>query len=132
MVAADNSRGSNDNTGKPPSMGPLMVAMPRAFHRGAFSVPSTGETASTKLVGCDDDEGEELLCRQMAGRLSTRLRVPVFCSCHVSSSPSGGTVPPTGTMDPTTSSWMIPRAAALAEKHIYQLLKDRNDFLMRI
>eukprot|EP00977_Amphora_coffeiformis_P017566 scaffold5787_cov157-Amphora_coffeaeformis.AAC.10 len=110
----------NWSRSKPPPMGPLMVAMPRIAYQGAFS--SDG-SATTKLVG-SDDEDEELTCRQMASRLTAKLGVSVFCSCSLTT----GAAMPTG-MDPTTASWMPQRAAALAEKHVYQMLKDRQDFL---
>ena len=95
-------------------MGPLIVAMPRTQYQGAFSA----EASSTKLVG-SDFEDEEIACRQMASRLSSKLGVSVFCSSSLSNTPG----PASQGVDPT----MIQnRAAALAEKHVYQLLQGRD------
>lgn len=97
-------------------MGPLVVAMPRTQYQGAFSAER--EASSTKLVG-SDAEDEELLCRQMASRLSTKLGVSVLVSGSLAKTPG----PSAQGLDQDT---MQHRAAALAEQEIYRLLKDRD------
>ena len=95
-----------------PSMGPLMLAMPRTQFQGAFAA----DVPSTKLVG-GDSEDEEMSCRQMASRLSRKLGVSVFCSSNLSRTAG----PSSQGMDP---SLIQHRAAALAEKRVYEILKD--------
>ena len=97
-------------------MGPLMVAMPRSKYQGAFS---TGEASTSKLVG-DLSEDSELLASQMASRLSVRAKIPVFVSCSFANAPSsqGGGV---------EVGMLEQRAAALAEKEVWRILKEKLD-----
>lgn len=97
-------------------MGPLIMSMPRTTYQGAFSEP-TGGGATTKLVGSAVEE-EELYSRQAASRLSAKLqRTAVMVSCSF----RGGLDAPAVGMDPTL---LQHRAAALAEKRVYEILKD--------
>lgn len=64
-------------------------------------------------------EDEELLCRQMASRLSSKLGVSTFVSCSLAGTPG----PASQGIDQTM---IQQRAAALAEKEVYKLLKDKE------
>jgi hypothetical protein len=116
-------------------MGPLIVAMPRNTYQGAFSAPNNSNSssgsssssmeslASSKLIG-SDNEDEETIGRQMASRLTHRLGVSVFISCHFNdnNSCSNSSLMAQGIdMD-----MLQHRAAALAEREIYRLLQDKN------
>ena len=96
------------------------MSMPRTSYQGAFSEPTSSGSggATTKLVGSAVEE-EELYCRQAAGRLAAKLqRVAVICSCSF----RGTDAPPAAAgMDPAL---LQHRAAALAEKRVYEILKD--------
>jgi len=120
------------------SMGPLMVAMPRTNYNrrnqtgiagGAFS---TGDPACSKLIGGgtvandNNEDEEEMISRQVACRLTTKLGIPIF----VSTSLYSGTLPDAIAMlcDDGSSGGgglIQQRAAALAERTIYNLLKDK-------
>lgn len=109
-------------------MGPLVVSMPRTDYRGAFSsdggsgsASSGGSAATSKLVGCSDDE-EEMTARQMSSRLSTRLRIPVFVSCSLDASTA-----PQMAIEGIDQGMVQQRAAALAEKEVYQILSRKMD-----
>jgi hypothetical protein len=95
-------------------MGPLMVAMPRLSYQGAFS---SDEASTSKLVG-DEAEDSEILASQIASRLSQRLQVPVFVSCSFDNAPSirGGAL---------EAGILLQRAAALAEREVWRILKDK-------
>jgi Proteasome assembly chaperone 4 len=120
------------------SMGPLIVAMPRNRYQGAFSGTtscsnnsnssgSMESLASSKLIGGSgsDEQGcedEETIARQMASRLSHRLGVSVLISCNFQDNNSSSNILSQG----LDRDMLQHRAAALAEREIYQLLKDKN------
>jgi hypothetical protein len=119
-AATTTNHDNNNNNSSLPAMGPFMVAMPRTNYTGAFA---TNEAATTKLIG-GDNEDEELLCRQMASRLSTKLGIAVFCSSALNASihhSLQGMV--VGGED---LSLIQHRVAALTEKKVYELLQDLN------
>ena len=93
------------------------MSMPRTVYQGAFN---TAEAASTKLVGSAVEE-EELWCRQMAARLAAKLQnVAVTCSCSFR-----GAAAPTLVVGGLEDATLLQhKAAALAEKHVYSILKD--------
>ena len=95
------------------------MSMPRTHYQGAFS--NHGEAACTKLVGSATEE-EEMLCRQMSSRLAAKLQsTAVVCSCSLAD--GGGAAALWQGMDPTV---LQHRAAALTEKHVYQLIKEKQ------
>ena len=65
-----------------PTMGPLVVAMPRSKYAG---FGSNNEVPCSQLIGGPDDE-EMLLGWQMASRLTKKVGCPVFVSTSINSS----------------------------------------------
>ena len=124
-------------------MGPMMVAMQRTNYSqrrdgsvgGTFS---TGDPACSKLIGGGDgnntmasstptnSEDDEMISRQVASRLTTQLHIPIF----VSSALYGGNMPTAiaslcSDVGAEGGGLLPQRAAALAERAIYNLLKDK-------
>lgn len=96
------------------SLGPLYVAMPRTQYKGAFH--SGNEAPTSKLIG-SPKEGEEMLARQMSSRLSHRLGFSILVSCCLANAPSNVGV---------DENLIQHRAAALAEREIYRILKEKS------
>ena len=99
-----------------PTMGQMVVAMPRTKYKGAFA----HESSCSQLVG--GQEEDEIMGGQMATRLSQRLGYPIFVSCSLSSGEG---------MDETLfsgldSSTVAQRAAALAEREVARLLQKNE------
>lgn len=118
------------------SMGPLHIAMPRCKYQGGSAFGGMGEVATSKLVG-DDDDTNEVVASQMAARLSKRLQIPVLISCHFDpslwyeSSGDGTTgnnqdIMPSGGRSFFLNSMIPQRAAALAERRICEIVKQRE------
>lgn len=101
-----------------PTMGQMVVAMPRTKYKGAFSGDAASSTS--QLVGGDEDD--QLIGSSMASRLSQRLGYPVICSCCLSS--QGGQVDTA--LSGMDRSSIAQRAAALAERKVAQLLTQLN------
>lgn len=59
-------------------MGNFVVGMPRASYKGAFSE----DASSSKLIGSGQAHND-ILAQQLAGRLSQRTGLAVFCSCSL-------------------------------------------------
>jgi hypothetical protein len=97
-------------------MGPLIVAMPRTKYKGAFS--SDRDTSSSKLIG-GESEDDEMIGRQMAGRLSQRLGISVFVSMSFANQPNMAS-------QGVDEGMIQHRAAALAEREIWRLLRDKK------
>jgi len=97
-----------------PSMGQLVVAMPRTKYKGAFS--DEGGASTSQLVGGDSED--QILGAQMASRLSTTLGYPIFVSCHFNAADN------LEWMAGLEKSAVTQRAAALAERKVRLLLQD--------
>eukprot|EP00539_Tryblionella_compressa_P007054 CAMPEP_0178752146 /NCGR_PEP_ID=MMETSP0744-20121128/10903_1 /TAXON_ID=913974 /ORGANISM="Nitzschia punctata, Strain CCMP561" /LENGTH=162 /DNA_ID=CAMNT_0020405837 /DNA_START=31 /DNA_END=516 /DNA_ORIENTATION=- len=122
------SKDGNSNTGfgkGTPTMGQLVVAMPRTNYKGAFGTTGTNEASCSQIIGSDSSE-DQMLANQMASRLSTRSGMAIYVSCQLSSSASS--VPSAGAAtNDLQDSWSMGldselvshRAAALAEKEIW-------------
>jgi len=95
-------------------MGPLIVAMPRTKYKGAFS---TTESSTSKLTGSNVEE-EETVARQMSSRLSQRLGISVFVSCSLAGAPEMAS-------RGVDEGMIQHRAAALAEREIYRMVKEK-------
>lgn len=98
-------------------MGSLVVSMPRTRYAGAFAV----ETAVSKLIGSDFEESE-MAARRMASRLSQKLGVAVFVACSFEGQAQSALA---SELDAVELAILQQRAAALAEKEVYRLLKDQ-------
>lgn len=101
-------------------MGPVVVGMPRTKYQGAFSDGREGTCSS--LVGgdsCDD----QVLTSQMASRLSQRVGLPIFVSGDLSS--NYHVVLGDELLSGLDPSLVAQRAAALAEREVGRLLKDK-------
>jgi Proteasome assembly chaperone 4 len=124
-----------------PTMGPLVLAMPRTSYQGGFGTAitkGTKEPACSSLIGGSDDD--HLLAHQMASRLSLRSGRAIFVSCQLSSPSSLATLSSLGlpihnnmisdddvnfsSLDATTM--ISQRAAALAEKEIWNILQQQQ------
>ena len=104
-----------------PTMGQLVVAMPRTNYKGAFATGSK-EASCSQLVGSASSE-DQMLANQMASRLSSRSGMAIYVSCQLSSgagSTGGGGLKNSSGMD---SEMLSHRAAALAEKEIWKILQ---------
>ena len=71
----------------------------------------------SKLMGSEHDD-ELTIGRQMSVRLSHRLGIPVFLSCSLAQAP-------TMVLQGTEEGLVQHRAAALAEREIFRILKDK-------
>jgi hypothetical protein len=98
-----------------PNMGQMTVAFPRTKYQGAFS--GTGESSCSTLIGGDSED--QVLGWQMASRLSQKLGYPIFVSCALFASD------PPEWMAGLDKATATQRAAALAERKVCQILKER-------
>mmetsp|Transcript_24934 Transcript_24934/g.54689 ORF Transcript_24934/g.54689 Transcript_24934/m.54689 type:complete len:229 (-) Transcript_24934:469-1155(-) len=128
---------SNNKNDKPsssfgtgtPTMGQLVVAMPRTNYKGAFSSTSSKEASCSQLVGSASSE-DQMLANQMASRLSSRSGMAIYVSCQLSSSSSvvgagGGGALDSGSDGPEAD-MLSQRAAALAEKEVWRILQEER------
>jgi Proteasome assembly chaperone 4 len=131
-TTAPNSQGFGTGA---PTMGPLVVAMPRTQYKGAFGT-GANEPSCSQLIGSTSSE-DQMLANQMASRLSARSGMAIYVSCQLSNSTDGGGSGLVGSAggalddaDMWTSgldSDMIShRAAALAEKEIWKILQEHK------
>jgi hypothetical protein len=102
-----------------PTMGPVVVAMPRTNYKGAFS--DAHESSSSQLIG--GGEEDQMIGGQMASRLSQRLGFPVIVSCSLSSSEGAQMETLFSGLDRTS---VAQRAAALTEKQVARLLAEHK------
>mmetsp|Transcript_1618 Transcript_1618/g.3764 ORF Transcript_1618/g.3764 Transcript_1618/m.3764 type:complete len:206 (-) Transcript_1618:369-986(-) len=112
-----------------PTMGQLVVAMPRTNYKGAFGTGSK-EPSCSQLVGSASSE-DQMLANQMASRLSSRSGMAIYVSCQLSSSSIGGPGSNSGGgMDQFSSGadaeFLSHHAAALAEKEIWRILQKHT------
>jgi hypothetical protein len=129
---------SSDGTGfgtGTPTMGQLLVAMPRIHYKGAFGGVHSKEPACSMLMGSASDQ---TLGTQMASRLSTRTGMAIYVSCQLEMSSSGdgpgAGASGGGSHDGLDSSWstgldseiIVQRAAAVAEKEIWRILQEQQ------
>ena len=98
-------------------MGQLVIAMPpkRFVGGGAFTSPASAESSTSKLIGGDGDDGDGMVARQMAARLSAKSHKPVLVSCHL----DPAHIQSMG-LDPDL---LHARAAALVEQRIWTLMQ---------
>lgn len=106
--------------GIPPTMGPVVVAMPRTDYKGAFS--DAHESSSSQLIG--GGEEDQIIGGQMASRLSQSLGFPIIVSCSLSSSEGAAQIETLFSGLDRTS--VAQRAAALAEKEVARLLTEHK------
>jgi Proteasome assembly chaperone 4 len=106
-----------------PVMGQVLVSMPRTHYKGAFGTGSK-EPSCSQIIGSASSD-DQMLASQMASRLTARSGKAVFVSCQLSSSAdnySGG-----GSWTEGMDSDVIShRAAALAEKKVWNILQEHN------
>ena len=95
-------------------MGPLISAMPRTRYSGSEVDPST-----SKLIGCESED-DEMIARQMSARLSQRLGVAIFISCNFDGAPVMA-------KEGVDEKMIKHRAAALAERELHAILKQKID-----
>lgn len=99
-------------------MGQVVVAMPRTNYKGAFGTGAK-EPSCSQIVGSASSE-DQMLGSQMASRLSTRSGMAVLVSCQLSSIGDNQEAWTSG----MNSEMISHRAAALAEKEVWRILKD--------
>lgn len=111
-----------------PTMGQLVVAMPRTSYKGAFA-PGSKEASCSQLVGSSSSE-DQMLANQMASRLSSRSGMAIYVSCQLSSTNTNARIDGDGSgsinslgMD---SEILSHRAAALAEKEVWRILQKQR------
>jgi len=118
-----------------PTMGQLVVAMPRTSYKGAFA-PGSKEASCSQLVGSSSSE-DQMLANQMASRLSSRSGMAIYVSCQLSSINTNARINGDGPgsirgrdlninslgMD---SEILSHRAAALAEKEVWRILQKQR------
>mmetsp|Transcript_27702 Transcript_27702/g.59203 ORF Transcript_27702/g.59203 Transcript_27702/m.59203 type:complete len:204 (-) Transcript_27702:306-917(-) len=114
-----------------PTMGQLVVAMPRTQYKGAFPIGSK-EASCSQLVGSSSSE-DQMLANQMASRLSSRSGMAIYVSCQLSSAiannggSAGGAGPGLNQISSGMDLEMLShRAAALAEKEIWRILQQHR------
>lgn len=111
-----------------PTMGQLVVAMPRTNYKGAFATGSK-EASCSQLVGSSSSE-DQMLANQMASRLSSRSGMAIYVSCQLSSASInvGGAsgAGPGGGSSSMDLEMLAHRAAALAEKEIWRILQQHQ------
>ncbi len=99
--------------------------MPRTNYKGAFGTGAK-EPACSQMIGSLSSE-DQMLGASMASRLSAKSGMAIYVSCQLSAS-SGSSSGGSNDIDSWTSgldSDMIShRAAALAEKDIWKILKE--------
>lgn len=106
-----------DNKRKP-SMGPLVVAMPRSNYAG---VGTNGEAPCSELIGSASEE-DTLLAQQIASRLSRKTKMPVFVSTSLNYEKPVGIGGASVAVTPGEDFDFTRLAAAMAEKHVTQML----------
>jgi len=109
-----------------PTMGQLVVAMPRTNYKGAFATGSK-EPSCSQLVGSASSE-DQMLANQMASRLSSRSGMAIYVSCQLSATNTNTAGGSGGGSGPQMSSGMdlemlSHHAAALAETEIWRILQ---------
>jgi len=102
-----------------PSMGPLVVAMPRTNYQGAFSA-NEGESSCSQLISGDSED--QLIGWQMASRLTQRVGHPVFVSCSLAADTAGME----GLVAGLDRNSLCHRTAALAEREVGRLLGEQS------
>ena len=112
-----------------PTMGQLVVSMPRTNYSGAFATGSK-EASCSQLVGSSSSE-DQMLANQMASRLSSRSGMAIYVSCQLSSSSSDGPgFNSRGGIDQLSSGvdqeFVSHHAAALAEREIWRILQKHH------
>ena len=105
-------------------MGQLLVAMPRTKYQGAFS---SKDAHCSQLIGGSSSD-DQMIATQMATRLSTKLGQAVFVSCELSTTDSSSVSSSSdeGWITGLDRDMISQRAAALAEKKVWQLLQEHK------
>ena len=101
-----------------PTMGQVVIAMPRTTYRGAFA--NGHEPSSSQLIG--GGEEDQMIGGQMACRLSQRLGFPIIVSCCIASE----AVQMETIFSGLDRSSVAQRAAALAEREVARLLAEHK------
>mmetsp|Transcript_33475 Transcript_33475/g.37348 ORF Transcript_33475/g.37348 Transcript_33475/m.37348 type:complete len:234 (+) Transcript_33475:75-776(+) len=108
-----------------PTMGQLVVAMPRTNYKGAFATGSK-EASCSQLIGSASSE-DQMLANQMASRLSLRSGMAIFVSCQLScTTTSSATI---NNMESDTGldfEFLTHRAAALTENEVWRILQEQQ------
>jgi hypothetical protein len=110
---------SNSGFGKGiPTMGQLVVAMPRTNYKGGSSNTTNNDASCSHLIGSANSD-DQMLASQMASRLSTRSGKAVLVSCQLSATQNEWTAG-------LDSEMISHRAAAMAEKEIWRILQTQQ------
>lgn len=128
-------------SGVPPSMGPMVLSMPRTSYQHSTASGSASsavdELATTQLIGGESEE-DMVVGQQMAARLGKKAGMPIYVCCSIHSSPAlaageGGGGGGGGNMNmmeggeaPGFGGSLGQRAAALAEREVGRILLERK------
>lgn len=100
------------------SMGPLFIGIPTTNQSSSYT------SATSKLIGHTSTH-IEMICQQMASRLSQRLNDrSVLVSCNLMDGMAPNLISAEGTMD---EEYIYSRCAAIAEKEVYRIVKERTN-----
>lgn len=114
-------RDESSSTGRGvPTLGQVVVAMPRTKYKGAFS--DSHDSSCSQLIG--GSEEDQLICENMAARLSQKLGFPIVV-CGGLASQTDQTESLLAGVDSATAAQ---RAAALTEREVAHILKERHCF----
>ena len=114
------AREESRNTGRGvPKLGQVVVAMPRNKYKGAFS--DSHESSCSQLIG--GQEEDQLICGNMAARLSQKLGYPIIVSGGLCSLQTEQMEPLLSGIDRTTAAQ---RAAAFTEREVARLLQEHT------
>ena len=94
--------------------------MPRTNYKGAFASESGVDPSTSKLVGSESEE-DEMIARQMGSRLTKRLGIAIFISCSLEVGA------PAVARDGVDEKLIQHRAAAIGEREIYRILKEKEE-----
>lgn len=109
-----------------PTMGPLVMAMPRTKYQSSSSRIGNHDAATaaacSQLIGGPSEE-DQMTAWQMATRLSERMRVPVLVSLSLT---TNGTSASPMMMEMKDDDVVAQRAAALAEQEVLRILRSSS------
>ena len=106
-----------------PTMSQLVVAMPRTKYSGSFGTGSK-EPSCSHIIGGDSSD-DQMLASQMASRLSVKCKMPCYVSCRLSTSNRDSDESDLSAAG-QDSATLAHRAAALAEREVWRILKERK------
>ena len=143
VPSSDSDKIKAVGSGVPPSMGPMVLSMPRTSYqhstggmRNASTLSATGdEPATTQLIGGESEE-DMVVGHQMAARLAKKFDMPIYVCCSIHSAPApsttsgGGGAEDVRMMDggdaPGFGGSLGQKAAAMAEREVGRILLERR------